>query len=641
MNINHVIKTNAYIFVLLIIAGVLRLYGLFHLQYIFDELCTINISKFSSFNEVVRDGIMTDNHPALIPLFIYYYSHVFGTAEWLIKLPFIFSGIISVYVIFTICKKWFNQTSGIFAAIILTCSQFFLFYSVTARPYISGLLITLLLLKYWLDILFEENPPKRKFILFAILAALSALNHHFSLLFAAVCGVYGLFLLSKHNYKKYLLACAASVLLYAPHIPILLHQFNRGGIGASTGGWLNPPNNDFLWDFVFYIFHYSYMFLGIFIAAILVAYFLNKPCHTNYLKLRLALFMVFISTFLIGFLYSLYVNPVIQFSTLMFSSPCLLIFMVSFAGELSPKFKWLFGSLILFAGLYSLIVNRHYYSLIFNQPIDTYVKVSDEIIKEKGNQNVYSIYKGEDFMFDFYRKKYNSNARFNVIEIEKQNLKECNLLYDTLSSSYLVLGGATANSIAQASIYFPYVYQKILINGTYIYVLSKNSKNEPLANEFEKIATLDLKNTPKNFTLNQTSVKNTTNLLYYNIDSLSEFPLSYKTKIKDLKLNVGQSIVAKISYKSKNAIKGLLCISIDNKGINKHWTANELDVFYNASFDMQTAYVSIYASENVLNPEYEMTAFIWNNQKEKLQVYDFKICKMEANPYLFGILSKY
>jgi len=641
MNSKLFIKNNLAILLLLLIASVLRLYGLFDLQYTFDELCTVNISKYNSFSEVIKEGIMTDNHPALIPLFVYYCARIFGTAEWIIKFPFIIAGIVSVYLIFAIGKKWFNETAGLFAAIIVTCSQFFLYYSVTARPYISGLLLALLFLKYWLDILFEENQPLKKHVLFALLAALSALNHHFSLLFVAVCGFYGLFFLTKHNYKKYLLACVCALLLYAPHIPILIHQFSRGGIGTASGGWLNAPNNDFLWDFVFYIFHYSYLFFGLFIGLIIVAYFSNKPSNKNYLKLRLALFMGFITTFLIGFLYSLYVNPVIQFSTLIFSVPCLLLLMTSFAGELSQKFKWLAGSLLLLVGIYTLIVNRHYYTLIYNQAIDTYVKTSNEVIKEKGNQNVYSLYKGESFMFEFYRKKYHTKARFEVTEIEKQNFKEWNLLFDTLSSSYLVLGGPSAASLAQASIYFPYVFKKIFINGNCIYVLSKILKDTLLDNEFQKIASIDYKNIHPNFSLNQTFIQTTNNILNYKIDSLSEYPLSYKSKVKDLNLNIGETILAKITYKSIQSIKGLLCISVDNNGVNKHWTSNELNWFYNESFDMQTAYADIYIDEKILNPENDLTVFIWNDHKEKLQVYDFSIYKRDGNPYSFGILSKY
>ena len=103
-------------------------------------------------------------------------------------------------------------------------------------------------------------------------------------------------------------------------------------------------------------------------------------------KIRALLFSLFALSFLIGFFYSLKVNPVIQFSTLIFATPCLLLFIASFAGEFSLKLKWASVVLLLGIGMSTLVFKRHYYELVFNQSFDTYIKTTDELIKEKGNE---------------------------------------------------------------------------------------------------------------------------------------------------------------------------------------------------------------------------------------------------------------
>ena len=53
-----------------------------------------------------------------------------------------------------------------------------------------------------------------------ISAALCCYNHHFSLFFAAIVGITGLFFLKKAQVKPYLLSGVLILVLYLPHLPI-------------------------------------------------------------------------------------------------------------------------------------------------------------------------------------------------------------------------------------------------------------------------------------------------------------------------------------------------------------------------------------------------------------------------------------
>lgn len=642
MQLTNYIKNNYAILFLLLVASVLRFYHLFDLQYTFDELSALNRLEYNSFSELIKKGVMPDAHPALVQVFLYYYTSVFGTTEWLVKLPFIFTGIGSVYVAYSIGKRWFSETAGLLTATLLACAQFFVFYSVTARPYISGLFLSLLVLKYWLEIVFNDSSKTKYYVLFALFAALAALNHHFSMMFAGLCGILGLFFLQKSNAKKYLLGCAGAVILYSPHFSILINQLKTGGIGVSSGGWLNPPENDFIVNFILYLFHYSYLLIFSFIGIILYAYFTaKKNIHSQQNKIRTALALLFALSFLIGFFYSQKVNPVIQFSTLIFATPCLLLCIASFAGDLTLKGKWISMSLLLVIAISTLIFKRKYYELIYNQPFDTYIQAADKVIKEKGNQNVYSLFKGEPWFLNYYIKKYHSSAIYDVIENEEKNLYDYKSIYDTLSAKYLILGDFNPSQLLQASHYFPFVYKKISGYGYELYVLSKDSSLENLESEKFNPITTDFSSIPKEFNVNKDLIISTSDKKYYRIDSLNEYPLSFKIKNSLLNCKEGQSIVAEIKYKTEVPIKGLLCASTDANKKNIHWTQNDIDGFYNPNEKMQTAYLSIYVDAKFNAPDNELTIFIWNTKKEKILVSEFSVYVWDNNPYRYGLLSDF
>ena len=636
------IKNNYSIIILLFLASVLRFYNFFGLQYTYDELSALNRLEFNSFNALIQKGVMPDAHPALIQVFLYYYTLLFGTGEWIIKLPFILAGVGSVYIIYNIGKRWFSETAGLLTATLLACTQYFVFYSVIARPYISGLFLSLLVLKFWLELLFNDSAKTKHYFYFALFAALSALNHHFSMMFAALCGLIGLVFLTKNTAKKYLFFCGLAVLFYSPHFPILINQLNTGGIGVSSGGWLSPPENNFIVNFILYLFHYSYALIFVFIGIITFAYFkTEKNNSTKQNKIRLVLLLLFALTFLIGFYYSIKINPVIQFSTLIFAAPCLLLFLASFAGELSLKIKWLSICLLAIICISTLIFKRNYYALVFNQSFDTYIQTADLIAQEKGNNNVYSLFKGERWFLNYYKKKYHSNAKFEVIENEAKSLFHYKNVYDTLSAKYLVLGDFNPAQLLQASLYYPFVYKKISGYGYEIYVLSKEKSASNLECEkFNKIYT-DFIKLSKEFTLNADLIISDSDNKLYKIDSLNEYPISFKIKSADLKCKEGQSIVAEIKYISNAPVNGLLCGSTDANKQNLHWTSNDIAAFYNADEKIQTAYLSIYIPANFNEPDNELTIFIWNDKKETFLLKEFSIYTWDNNPYRYGLLSDF
>lgn len=239
---------------IIVVSIILRFFNFSEIPFTHDEFSALFRLDFDSFSELIFKGVKIDGHPAGIQVFLYYWTKLFGFEEWVIKLPFAFFGIIAIYLIYLIGKKWFNESVGLISAAFLSSIQFTIIYSQIARPYISGMFFSLLMIYYWSNIV---TSPNKKFtknsILFILASSLCNYNHHFSLLFATLVGISGLFFIQRQFLVKYIICGIIIFILYIPHLNIFFYQLKIGGVE----GWLGKPDSDFLFEFIYFIFHYS------------------------------------------------------------------------------------------------------------------------------------------------------------------------------------------------------------------------------------------------------------------------------------------------------------------------------------------------------------------------------------------------
>ena len=355
--------------VILLMAAVLRLWKLGQVPFMHDEFSALFRLKFDSFHDLIQYGIKIDGHPAGVQTFLYYWAMVVGWDEFWLKLPFALMGIGSVFLIFVIGRQWFNRKTGLLAAAFFAASQFTVFYSQIIRPYAPGLFFVLFFTYFWNKFLFDSKKPSVGVCIgFAITACLSALAHNFSAAQTGLIFLTGLFFLKKERRKAYWLSGIGALLLYAPNIPIFYHQlFENGGIG----GWLAKPEGSFLLDFLQYTMNYAPLFM--FAAGILVVlpFILQKP-EKRPRPIRWAAIAWFAIVFAVAFVYSLLREPIIQFSTLIFCFPFIVLTAFSFYKNNSMTMAQtaIAVAAILFIGTTSLITNRRHYDLMYHQGYD-------------------------------------------------------------------------------------------------------------------------------------------------------------------------------------------------------------------------------------------------------------------------------
>src|ERR1051326_2369925 len=172
------------LFLILLLAAVLRFYHYADWSLSNDELSAITRLNYPSFHELIQNGVRPDFHPAGVEVFLYYWTKVFGNDVWTIRLPFVLCGITSVYYAYLIAKKWFGVCAAQFTALTMACLTYLILYSQLARPYAPGLLFSLMLVHYWTELLFEKKNSWKNSIAYALSTCLCMYTHYFSFVFA-------------------------------------------------------------------------------------------------------------------------------------------------------------------------------------------------------------------------------------------------------------------------------------------------------------------------------------------------------------------------------------------------------------------------------------------------------------------------
>ena len=354
--------------VILLVAAVLRLWKLGQVPFMHDEFSALLRTRFDNFHDFIQQGVMPDSHPIGVQLFLWGWVKLFGMNEFWVKLPFVLMGIGSIYLIYLIGRQWFNRKVGLFSAAFFAVSQFTVFYSQLARPYSAGLFFVLLMAVFWHKVVFGTKTTTRDYIGFALSAWACSIMQYFSIAQAGLIFLTGLFFLPKERRKAYWLSGIAAVVLFAPTLPIFWQQLFVSG---SIGGWLSAPKATFITDFIQYTMNYSMLFMFAVGIIILLPLILGKRDRRNQ-PLRWAGLAWFVIIFAIAFVYSLYREPILQHSTLIFSYPFVIIVAFSLfkSRTLSPWQTALVVAVILFVGMASLIMERRHYDLMYHQGFD-------------------------------------------------------------------------------------------------------------------------------------------------------------------------------------------------------------------------------------------------------------------------------
>ena len=376
---------------LMFLAAVLRFWDLPSIPYTHDELSAL-LRLFPTLGETIRKGVMEgDTHPPGVQVFEWFWTRAFGTSEAAVKFPFIVMGLAALFFWYRVACAWTSTAAALIVIALLATLQYSVMYAQIARPYAFGFFTCALLL----DQLTRYVATGRTGALagFALAAALSAYTHHFALLFAALVVVSGFALLRKEQRLAYALACGVAALLYLPNLPILLHQFSQGGLSE----WLAAPGPYWLRDYAAWITMYSWPLALVLFG--LAAWSVVASFRARLWKEPLPWLMLFwgLAPIAIGYGYSVWRAPVLQYSMLIFSFPCLLFAALHGLPRLSMRLLISLVSLAALLGLHGLIMERGHYSLLYSSKYEAFVEAaqrstSDDLVIIDAQQGILEFY---------------------------------------------------------------------------------------------------------------------------------------------------------------------------------------------------------------------------------------------------------
>lgn len=628
---------------LCILIGIgLRIGNPMDFSFINDELSTWSKVSYDSVGAVIENIKQVDSHPVGMYVFVYYWTSIFGTSEWAIKLPFLLFSIASLWLVYRLGTLWFSKTVGLIILAYFSTLQFPIWWSHIARQYQSGLFCTLLMAYCWTQLLMQQRTEKRYWIGFVVMGAASMYNHYFSLIFAGILGVWGFAWMRKEILLKYVAAGITMVVLFLPHLSITTYQL----LHADGHLWYAIPTPSFFSNHLQYIFHYSFWCLG-FALLLLFGSILKygKQTFKKNQKARWGSLFLFITPITFGYLYSVYKSPILRESHLLFSLPYFLFFWCSFfSKDIPSRMKFLLVGVILGINTTTLVVTRQHFKTVHTHPYEHFIKHTKAFLAAHESKDVCIVLGENPEYLQYYKDAYASN--FEHIESFKPPISflEFREILENSVTSYLIVGSIPEAHLQMARYYYPYLYQRSYgINYEY-YILSKNKEAQKVAWEFDFEIDMDFDKTEQaGWQIEKTNLRqdSITANTYYQQEG--EWGPTFAMSLEQLTPRNNEFLDVAVDIRVVDTMlyqpQGTLVVEIrDEQDSLLVWKGVDATAQTNAQRDWQRLYLSMrFAHEPIYNnvKKLKMKTFFWNREKQAIQLDRFSIATRKGNGLLY------
>jgi uncharacterized membrane protein len=628
---NKILK-NIPLFLILTVAAVLRFYHLNQIPYTFDELSTLFRLNFSSFSNLVELGIKPDTHPAGLPVFLYYYTKIFGTSVAAIKSVFIIFGIISVYIVYKLGKGWFNKTAGLFAASLMAVLQYPITQSQIARMYGFGILFVLLTVWFLYRYIKKDKPSIGCLTGFVLSASVSAYTHYFSLLFVGIVGITGLFLLNGKKLKYYILSGIAIFILFTPHLGIFITHLHKGGIS-----WLGPLKWHTLWTYFKYFFNHSPLIATVIISTI--ALFFKFRLKDS--KYRIISLLWFITPILIGSIYAYISVNVMHEKVLYFSFPFILLFLASFIKDVKNEYKLAMVVIVLTIGAFSLIKECKYYQLFYKNRLqlvaeDSYKWLNADIIDDVDIVKITS----EKYERFYYMKNHLDIVNKTTYIDSINDIKSFIHLIKNLKHNYLFFGVASNYNptyLAIAKYYYPNTikYDNTVAGESW---LLKKTLEPDVKWDCEYWSYTDTFDNVEDIYNCDTSILDSANNIWGYSDY--DFIATKEYNLSDISFSTNNLIELSLDFEQLGTLGGASLVVSIEKGKNKYvWLESNFDNFI-LNNKKGKVFLSVRLADYFYPSKAKLKMYIWNKQKDRYLLDNLNIIVRAGNPYIYGHIGK-
>jgi hypothetical protein len=623
---------------ILFAGAILRLHHLGFTSLSNDELSAITRAHQNSFSELIRYGVMPDFHPAGVEVFMYNWIKLFGDGVFAVRFPFAIAGIISILVVYLVAERWFSKTTALFSASALCFLQYPLLYSQIARPYSFGLLFILTAAYFWTRILFPKenelnNRRKNIWLHIGFIISMSACmhTHYFAFMLAGIIGVSGLFFLNKENSRRYIISGIIILLLFIPEIPVFRHQMSIGGLSE----WLEKPGKNFFRSFIDYCFNDStllfYLFTGVCIASFV--YFRKQIEITKFHWLSLAWFLL---PFFIGYYYSILRNPVLQYSTLLFGFPFLVIFIFSFIQPYAFSKDIVLTVVVFFTliGSFNTVKMKHYYGThhfgVFKELADDATKWSDTYGENK-MARVMNVISPE--YIGYYFDKMNRKMKIDLYRTDDQAaLGKLMTLADTTSATYFLYAWSNVANPPEAeqiiTAKFPSIVDRDTFFNSQITLYKRDPDAVVIRSNFNYMTDFENDNWENESKIRSDELAHS-GKFSEKMDDKKEYSVNYTKRLSDFSSIHNGIVTASVWINSKDAANdGKLVLSFENNGKAFEWYSADIKSFNQRPGEWQQVLITR-PLPKPKSPDDVIKAYIWNPGKKVFYIDDFKVTVTE------------
>ena len=441
----------------LTLALVLRCWGFPSIPFTHDEISALVRVDYSTLSEAISKGVVgVDTHPPGTHAFLWCWTQLFGFGDGAVKAPFILMSVLALFFLYRVMHAWTSSTAALIGTALMASMQYTVMYGQIARPYAMGFFTTALLADQLTR--FIGNGQRKHLIGLGISAVLSAYTHHFSLMLAAFICITGLFLINAEQRRAYLIACGIIVLGYVPNIPLFFAQLGMKGLDE----WLTSPSPEWVLDYVWWIAHCSALF------ALLL---LMLCCGSLYLRIKhkggasapllVITFVWGLLPLVIGYAYSIFRSPVLQYSVVLFSFPYLLMGILAGLRHLAPKHGIVIAGICATIATWTLATERRHFEMVRTSKYEDIVQGTMDA-EENGTIAIVDL---PEEVMGFYRKLWCVNpSQAPYINLRTQPLGTLDsLLAETEVSScfYGQTTHAQPENVAKVQARFPFLVKRV------------------------------------------------------------------------------------------------------------------------------------------------------------------------------------
>jgi len=639
-------KENTFFWLIIFIASVLRIYNYYNWSFSHDELGAFTRLNYTSFSELIAQGVRDhDTHPALVQVFLWCWSKFFGLSEVSVRLPFVMAGIGSVALLYFIAKKWFGFATACFSSLTLAILDFPILYSQLARPYSFGLFFSLLAVWCWTNLLFGSwKKIYLKAILYGVATTLCMLTHYFSFFFAIIVAVTGFLFLKRETWKPYLLSGVIALLIFLPHISVSIHQFSMGGVGE----WLAKPDKDYLWKFILYGFNDSPLVV-ITVAILFLLSLLIYHLDISFSKFQFICVVWFLLPFVAGYYYSVYVNPVLQYSTLLFSFPFLLLFLFSFFKDRNSKLS---NALLVLLGiilLFSTIVEGRFYKREYFGVFREINRSVVDLQQKYGRENVTTVLNTsgkEIFDFYFFQMKHDNKMMFPKYDFfagdDSLFISDMLKKIDSCKTPYFIYGWSNFRSPYEIPEIIKRKFPCILYDEKHfnseISLFGKNDSCRRDTIFYSHVGFEHYRNGAKIFTNVEFDSTKTDTLHSHsgkyslNSESKNKFCVTLKTSVKKLFRDGSGCVNVSAWIYAKDKFNAQLVMDVGDPNSKRDWQAKLLPKFVKQTGKWQEVFATFELPASAY-PDDEVRIYLWNSGKNTFYIDDFTVSSFADSRY--------